>query len=204
MIHNLFINQFKPTISCLHKPDEETTFILCAFICGQKALSIWFMTAFSHTANNWVHYTLANSAVHLTGNLCTLLTLKNLPMLGMLLCTNSRQEICNTNNQWGKSNTWCWQSIHILKSLTYFPSCHLNSVANNSFTAAILTLTAVLMLLPYCSLQKSFLFLYMLFSFSTYSLLQNPVDHSAVVAVSANQLLQENWLRENLIQLWRH
>jgi len=57
------------------------------------------------------------------------------------------------------------------------------------------------MLLPYCSLQKSFLFLYMLFSFSTYSLLQNPVDHSAVVAVSANQLLQENWLRENLIQL---
>jgi len=86
----------------------------------------------------------------------------------------------------------------------HFPPCHLNSVANNSFTAAILTLTALLMLLPYCSLQKSFLFLYMLFSFSTCSLLQNPVDHSAVVAVSANQLLQENWLRENLIQLWRH
>ena len=34
------------------------------------------MTAFSHTANNWVHDTLPNSVVHLKGNLCTLLTLK--------------------------------------------------------------------------------------------------------------------------------
>jgi len=72
------MNQFKTTVSCLHKPDEETTFILCAFICGQKASSIWFTTAFSHTANNWVHDTLANSVVHLTGNLCTLLTLKKI------------------------------------------------------------------------------------------------------------------------------
>lgn len=63
------------------------------------------MTALSHTANNWVHDTLANTIVHLTGNLCTLLTLKKSAMLGMLLCTNSRQEIYNTNNQRGKSNT---------------------------------------------------------------------------------------------------
>jgi hypothetical protein len=53
---------------------------------------------------------------------------------------------------------------------------------------------------PYCSFETvSFiLVLYLLFPFSTCSLLLNPVDHSAVVVVSANQLLQENWLRENL------
>jgi hypothetical protein len=56
---------------------------------------------------------------------------------------------------------------------------------------------------PYCSFETvSFiLVLYLLFSFSTCSLLLNPVDHSAVVVVSANQLLQENWLRENLTLL---
>jgi hypothetical protein len=54
----------------------------------------------------------------------------------------------------------------------------------------------LLLLLPSCSLWKWILIHYLLTYLSTCSLLLNPADHSAVVVESANQLLQENWLRE--------
>lgn len=146
-------------------------------------------------------HTQVSTAVHFARNLCKLLAFKNLLMLGMVFNTNSDKKIYNINNRHGKSNIWRWTS-------------------NNLFQLNIshdFTITMLWTILPccnshflgcchHCSLWNSILnlVLYSLFTFNTCSLLLNPVDHSVEVVVSANQLLQKNWLRENLTLLCRY